>query len=372
MLHGLVGAHPDQRVGCPRLGRLAEPALTDGPEVQVLSARVPEQAEVPDVLAERALVDGVGEMDPVDAVAGKADVVLVAVDIEVAEVEVEHRRNPGSSQVVEVGVDVRRGADLVTDPTADRIEHLQAHQLGQSAQAQHPSVGRLADPGGPRQEGLGAGAALGAPHPVMRLAQLGLVTVGLEVARGRDTRPVAGKRASSSKELDEARPCGSSSTPGGVVGAAEILGADGHSLAALISGVNDASLLGEPPALLAAWPAAFQPGLEVDVACGRELVAVEAAQRARPVAKMRAARHLACLHPSKRTARMRDDEQSLGIEVVCQQLVVDERGHLGHAPVAARQPVRRVRPQCRCRPHPPALLARASTAAHMSSHRACK
>src|ERR1035441_7228410 len=117
--------------------------------------------------------------------------------------------------------------------------------------------------------------------------------------------------------------------------------------------------------------AALEPGIEVGRGRGGELAAMEAAQSARPVAKMRATHHVTRPHPGERTVGARDDELSLGVPLAFECVVVDQRGHQCHAPVADGQSGRPDRIECARGPHRSAFRAQASIAARMSSQWAC-
>jgi hypothetical protein len=63
MLDRRVGPNPRERVGCPGLGRLGEPGLSYGSEVEALVAGPREQTQVPDVVVAGALGIDIGKAD---------------------------------------------------------------------------------------------------------------------------------------------------------------------------------------------------------------------------------------------------------------------------------------------------------------------
>src|SRR5664280_1042652 len=155
----------------PGLGRLAQPGLADGREVQPSSAGLPEQPQVPDVAVPLLLDVGVGKPDPVDAEAGEPHVVGVADTVQRGKVEGGHRTDAAAAELVDPGPhSTGHHADLIVGPAADRIDQLETDQVRQAAQAEHPAVGRLAGGHRPAREQPAAGAAGSPPGLVVDLA----------------------------------------------------------------------------------------------------------------------------------------------------------------------------------------------------------
>jgi hypothetical protein len=84
----------------PPLGRLPQPALADGGEIQPAPPRASEQSKIPDVFAAFLLRVAIRESHPVDAETGEAHMVAVADTVELGEVELGHRRQLGGAELV--------------------------------------------------------------------------------------------------------------------------------------------------------------------------------------------------------------------------------------------------------------------------------
>ena len=242
--------------------------------------------------------------------------------------ELEQRTDPRDQQLIDVAPHVAsRRPHLLFHPAADRVEQLQADELWQTAQTEHPVVDRLAGARRPRHELSALGTSRLAPEAVVQLAQPHPLVGSGEVARGGHARTEAGKGTGLSEELLEGNPASSVIPPGGVVTVAELPSSSRWAGAALAGLVGDhADLFGHPPAL-ERRAVARQPHLQVLAAGTVEAAAMGVTERIDPATDVAAAHHRAGTVAGEPTLGVGDEQQPLGVPLALEEAVLDERGH---------------------------------------------
>lgn len=260
---------------------------------------------------------------------------LVSEVIEQVQVELGHRCDTQGPQLVDPGPHPpSHHGDLIGRPTANGVGKLEADQLRQAAQRQHPGVHRLAHSGGPLHEGC----ALGAPSSTIDLGMGKTQSVD-----GVGGRPVAGcghaatevrQGPGPGEELLEgvARP--PTLPPLERVAWTQQATAIRRSRAdrPVLSG-HAAGHVDAPPPDKDGRLFTVDPGIEVIVVSALELPPVAEAERVLPMPVAGATRHGTVMYPVETAPRDREDQLSVGIPLPGQPVLAHQRLKAFDAPV---------------------------------------